>query len=103
MLIVIMLSFFSSFSQETKTIYFKSGKFIPKRTNLSESTFFANELVGDNYYRIIQFSEIPTQAQKEALATNGITLLDYLPDFSFYAAINKNADLNVLNFLIRNN
>ncbi|MBQ21154.1 MAG: hypothetical protein CMD31_10395 [Flavobacteriales bacterium] len=96
LLIVIMLSFFSSFSQETKTIYFKSGNFIPKRTNLSESTFFANELVGDNYYRIIQFAEIPTQAQKEILATNGITLLDYLPDFSFYAAINKNTDLNVL-------
>lgn len=96
MLVVIMLSFFSSFSQETKTIYFKSGNFTPEKTDYSESTFFTNELVDDNYYRIIQFAEIPTQAQKEALVINGITLLDYLPDFSFYAAINKNADLNVL-------
>src|SRR5690606_699674 len=78
------------------TIYFKSGNFTPEKTNLTESTFITNELVGDAYYRIIQFAEIPTQAQKETLAKNGITLLDYLPDFTFYAAINKNADLNVL-------
>lgn len=89
MLVVIMLSFFSGFAQETKTIYFKSGNFTPEKTNLSESTFFGNELVEDNYYRVIQFSEIPTQTQKEALATNGITLLDYLPDFSFMQQLTK--------------
>ena len=95
-LVIIISSFFSVFSQETKTIYFKSGNFTPEKTNPTESTFITNELVGDAYYRIIQFAEIPTQAQKETLAKNGITLLDYLPDFTFYAAINKNADLNVL-------
>ncbi|MBI4176710.1 MAG: right-handed parallel beta-helix repeat-containing protein, partial [Candidatus Aenigmarchaeota archaeon] len=36
---------------------------------------------------IIQFFDIPTDSQKQVLTANGVTILDYIPDFAWFASI----------------
>lgn len=97
-IVIALFSFGNTNAQQVKSLHFKSGKIIPELNinQLEEHTVSLNELVNGNYYRIIQFSEIPTSTQKENLISSGITLLDYVPDYAFYASIQENADLNVL-------
>lgn len=49
------------------------------------------------YFRLIQFHELPTAAEKQQLAEAGIILMDYLPHYAFFAAIreNRRIDWNV--------
>ncbi|MEO9533723.1 MAG: S8 family serine peptidase [Crocinitomicaceae bacterium] len=88
-----------SFSQESSTLLLKSGKYkLEQNINdfISKPTFNEEELVDDHYYRIICFSQTPTQQDKKELSENGIQLLDYLPKKSFYAAIKTTANLSIL-------
>ncbi len=89
----------SANAQNNNSIQFKSGNFIPQ-SNLNKATVQANyttgELVNGNYYRIIQFSTIPSTAQKEELKKSGIELLSYIPTNAFYASIKTTAKLNDL-------
>ena len=96
LLLTFVLVFFSGFSQTSKVLHLKSGKVQPEVTKEVKHDYLPIELVNGKYYRIIQFFEIPSNTQKEDLASSGILLLDYLPDFSFYAAIDINADMSVL-------
>jgi len=48
------------------------------------------------YYRYIQFGELPSQNQKQTLTTSGVTLLGYLPDNTYIAAIKRGSNLNAL-------
>jgi len=50
-------------------------------------------------YKIIQFTKIPNEKEKVILANNGIVLLDYIPNFAFYAKILPSANVNNLNQL----
>lgn len=49
----------------------------------------ADELVNGKYYRIVQFFNIPSDQEKQELKNNGIELLGYLPNFSYFAAIDQ--------------
>ena len=66
------------------------GKAVLPTENLNS---FIQEKVSENdiyngyYYRIIQFYSVPTQAEKAAIETAGIKLLEYLPKNAFNAAI----------------
>jgi len=40
-------------------------------------------------YYLIQFEEIPTQAEQNALSSNGIALLEYIPEYAFLANLNQ--------------
>ncbi len=42
-------------------------------------------------YLVVQFFEIPTKAEREELARNGITLLDYLPNYAWTAHVKGGA------------
>ncbi|MBL4669417.1 MAG: S8 family serine peptidase, partial [Flavobacteriales bacterium] len=91
---------FSSINAQKNTeIQFKTGDYIPK-DNVNEFVNYpdynVDELVNGNYYRIIQFSTIPSTQQKEELKNEGIELLNYMPKNAFYASISKTANLNVL-------
>jgi PKD repeat protein len=46
-----------------------------------------NDIYNGYYYRIIQFYNIPTAAEKAAIEATGIKLLEYLPKYAFNAAI----------------
>lgn len=93
-----LFSFQLAFAQQSKSLHFKSGKIIPEQ-NINETIkqpVLSSELTNGIYFRIIQFSAIPTTEQKNTLANLGITLLNYMPDFAFYASISEKADLTVL-------
>lgn len=47
-------------------------------------------------YKIIQFTKIPNEKEKVILANNGILLLDYIPNFAFYAKILPSSNVNNL-------
>jgi len=90
---------FSSNAQSNKVLQLKSGDFVLENNikNFVENPIIEpSELINNNYYRIIQFSEIPNTNQKNELKRNGIELLSYLPDNAFYASISIDADLQVL-------
>lgn len=84
-----------SAQNNVNTIFFKSGEYTPvsnvDRLN-AENSFSNQELVNGNYYRIIHFSKIPSNAVKEALAGKGIVLQNYLPKNAYLAQINSSAD-----------
>lgn len=54
------------------------------------------ELFQGSYYRYIQFAELPSAEEKQALASRGVRILAYLPDNTFVAAIKKGTDLSKL-------
>ena len=70
---------------------------IANSDKLTEQRAAKNELISGNYFRIIQFKQIPTDTEKDELKRKGVILLEYLPNFSFYAAIKESVDLASLN------
>lgn len=93
---------FSVNAQSNKMLQLKSGNFTLEnniKSFVENPIIESSELINNNYYRIIQFSEIPSVSQKNELKEKGVDLLSYLPENAFYASINKNADLQVLEFV----
>jgi hypothetical protein len=96
---LISMGYLAVNAQNNTPIQFKSGNHIPLSNiskSVNQSSYNASELVNGNYYRIIQFSTLPTTKQKEELATAGIELLNYIPTNAFYASISTGANLNEL-------
>ena len=54
-----------------------------------QNLYESDELVNDNYYRIIQFIETPNTETIAQLKQAGIELLQYIPNYAYYASINK--------------
>ncbi|MBA3898694.1 MAG: S8 family serine peptidase [Bacteroidetes bacterium] len=50
----------------------------------------SKEIIENRYYRIIQFYEIPTEEEKENLQSQGISLLEYIPNYAFIASVPTN-------------
>ncbi len=46
------------------------------------------------FFRLIQFHELPYKAEKQKLSEAGVTLMDYLPHYAFFAAIDSDAPLD---------
>ena len=93
------LGYLSFNAQNNMTLKFKSGDHIAQKNiskAVNQASYSSSELVNGNYYRIIQFSAIPTTKQKEELKSNGIELLNYLPTNAFYASISTSANLSEL-------
>lgn len=98
-LLTLILSSFFAFSQSNNQIKFKSGNVIPADSfseALNMSAFNKDELVNGNYYRLIQFNSIPSEATKEQLLSLGVNLVYYIPSNAFIAEIKREVDLNQL-------
>lgn len=102
-LIVGVFVLFSSITAQaqsnSKPLMFQSGNFTPEANVNALSNhvkYTPEELVQDNYYRLVQFSELPSEATKELLANKGIVLLQYIPKNAFITQINKSANLNII-------
>jgi subtilisin family serine protease len=96
---ILMHLFSFGFSQTNNAILFKSGDYFPNKNSTSivkSQTVLSNELVNDNYYRLIHFSEIPSEKIKTELKVYGIKLLQYIPKNTYYASIKNNASLDRL-------
>ncbi len=99
LLLFILIAFTnSSYSQSEYPILLKSGNVNLNQNEVSSKKIFddaksANEL---NSFRIIQFSEIPTNEIKDRLKAEGITLLNYLPKNAYFAQISNSANWQTL-------
>ncbi|MDF1676906.1 MAG: hypothetical protein P1U44_14425, partial [Vicingaceae bacterium] len=86
-------------AQNNNKLHFKSGDVTPINNvnNLSNNNGFTQgELVNGNYYRIIQFTKIPSNEIKAELFENGIELLQYIPDNAYIAKVKVSANLNIV-------
>lgn len=82
-------------AQQEYQILFSDGKVIPQeniRDFVDNAVINANENYDDNYFRIIQFYDIPNNAQLQEIKQNGIELLEYLPHRAYIAAIPNGLD-----------
>ena len=94
--VLFSFGFITSYAQNNKPVQFKTGDFILDNNSVSTMSYDTDELVNGNYYRLIQFSTIPSTEEKEELKDEGIELLNYIPTNAFYASINTGADLGKL-------
>lgn len=86
------------FAQTDNRIMHLHGAFTPS-DNLSEfigSIIPASDIYDGYYYRYIQFNNVPTQEQKNAIEQSGIKLLSYMPHKAFAAAIPVNFNKSLL-------
>jgi hypothetical protein len=72
-------------------ILLKSGSFVPER-NISSATGRSNAAFrlsdsGQKSFVIIQFDDIPSQEERNALKQEGIELLEYIPHYAYTATI----------------
>ena len=88
--------FFANLSaQQDYQILFSSGTMTPTenvRDFAENAVINANENYDGYYYRMIQFFDIPTDAQHQEIKQNGIELLEYLPHRAYIAAIPNSLD-----------
>ena len=52
------------------------------------------EIYEGRFFRLIQFSTIPTNEEKERLEAKGITLLSYLPHYTYFASVKPSVQWN---------
>ena len=97
-LLLSTLLFFSS-SLFAQTVFLRSGAVQP-RLNINkevvDSFNTAAKQTAGQRFAVIQFSHIPTIAERKMLAANGIELLEYLPENSYTVSIKKSLALNAL-------
>ena len=95
------LNFFNLQAQEEKGKYdllFLSGTVSPSAnlSSITEKEMLKIETTDGKFYRIIQFNQIPSHETKQELKTIGIELLNYIPNYAYFAALKKDVDLSIL-------
>ena len=76
-------------NQAEYTIHFKTGPVVPDNNTheyLDSFTGSAESIYNNQFFKVIQFTEIPDQAVKATLSQAGVTLLDYLPQQAYFAS-----------------
>src|SRR5688572_15441513 len=80
-------------------VLLNAGKFLPPanaKTITKDGDTFRGSLFQQKYYVMVQFNALPAHAEKEKLKAAGIQLIDYIPNLAYTAAVQQNADLNLL-------
>jgi len=101
---VILVNLFiavSAFPQfQTKyQLHFKNQVFVPVENALEFAASFTinqDQIFEDQLYTIIQFYQIPDENIRQNLETSGITLLDYIPHFAYFASVKTDFDVSVV-------
>ncbi|MEK7253195.1 MAG: S8 family serine peptidase, partial [Bacteroidota bacterium] len=78
------------FAQTSDVVLLHTGaRVFPEnvKTYPASATVGSGETVGGNYYRLLQFYELPTQPTFNLLAQHGIQLLEYIPHKTYLASI----------------
>ncbi|HRO42193.1 MAG TPA: S8 family serine peptidase [Flavipsychrobacter sp.] len=83
-------------SAQNYVVQLQSGAFLPQEKSFT-SALPKEELVNGRYYRFIQFYQIPTDEQKRTLLAKGITLYNYVPNYSFMASLPGSLNVATLN------
>ncbi|MBK6935857.1 MAG: hypothetical protein IPH18_02450 [Chitinophagaceae bacterium] len=86
-------------ADDSRTMMLSTGMFVPAENigQLSkQSVVFNKSLFDQKHYVVIQFSSLPSQAEKDRLKAAGIELKDYLPYNAYTAVLNQNFNLTSL-------
>jgi len=81
------------------TLHFKTGTVVPEANTeafLSSFSVSSETLYNGQFFKIIQFYEIPDQMTKMALNDAGVNLLDYLPQNAYFAAFRQDFNAGAL-------
>jgi PKD repeat protein len=101
-LLILLLIVFNSaalFANNSPELQLKSGTYtLPENTQqfISNPYLQGEQAFNGKYFRIIQFYQLPGEAEKELLNSNGIRLVSYLPTNAFTAVISETANLHIL-------
>lgn len=85
------------FAQTDYNLHLKSGLIpstelsLPASLSLHQQSIFKGK-----YYLLLQFDALPSQQEKEKMHLAGISLLDYIPNYSFLAQMDKSVSPNQL-------
>ncbi|NJN77898.1 MAG: S8 family serine peptidase [Saprospiraceae bacterium] len=70
--------------------------------NYSENMEYEVQMFDNQYFKIVQFYEHPTEEQKINLANSGVELIAYLPNYAWLVSFNENYNLaNLNNYNVR--
>jgi len=96
-LVLLFLVCFAGMAQDK--VLFESGPFVPE-ANMDEFSFSRNvsptELIHGNYYRYLQFAEIPTQEVQQKFKQHGMEVMAYLPHKAYLMSIPQSIGKNEL-------
>jgi len=87
--IVLIFLFMNNVQAQDGALLFKRGTLMPRElqpVELSSSTE-SNAVTPDKRYLLLQFHHIPTPEERQQLERQGITLLDYVPELTFWASV----------------
>ncbi len=65
--------------------------------NFNENLIIQKTIFDNQYFKIIQFDEHPTESQKVALSNSGVKLIAYLPNYAWLASFDGNYNTSNLN------
>lgn len=81
------------------SLLLKSGSFIPEKNITAEKLDLFNRTASRTIgitFAVIQFEQIPTEAERKQLQQAGIELLDYIPNYAYTATISGSLDVDFL-------
>ena len=95
-LLTLLFLFKTGFSQSI--LQLSTGKLsIPSFDSFNPAVFWKQQQpVAGKYFVLLQFGQPLTVSQKEAIRNAGIELLDYIPPYSYNAAVTGNIEKNIL-------
>lgn len=99
-LIICLFLPFGLWGQIDYNIQLKSGTIRQSEMLAPEavsSSFIQHNRLGDYFYLVLQFNEIPTDLEIKELSTQGISLIGYLPHYAYLARVPAELDFSVLN------
>ncbi len=79
-----------------KPIRLVSGDYYPEIVLVTEAQNAQKDVFDGQYFKLIQFIQIPGDMQRKSWADDGLYLVDYLHDDTYFAVIDQNFDLNRL-------
>nr|MBK9651392.1 S8 family serine peptidase [Bacteroidota bacterium] len=92
LLCILNVSFFLVNAKEL-TLKLKSGNLKVSESALAIPT---NQVWKDYKYFVIQFNQTPSLVAQQQLKQSGLILMDYLPDYAYYAAVNSSFNVTSL-------
>lgn len=87
-----------TYAQQTNRILLNNGQ-IETEENIADFSFSHTEVYKGKLVRVIQFNEIPNQNLLNLIKNSGIELVNYIPNFAYYAFLPVSMSADVLKTL----
>ncbi len=96
---LLAISFTTVNAQTDYQLHFRNQIFTPAENAVAFAAapgITADQVFDNQFFVIMQFYQIPSEADLQNMASNGIVLLDYIPHYGFFAAVQSNVQSSVL-------